>query len=271
MAAFGFRRKKGDNRAPGEIPESERDYYLERKYPSFGNLAPRDISSRSAKEVCDEGRGIGPRGLGVYLDFADAIKRLGEPVIRERYGNLFEIYHEITNEDAYKGPMRIYPRSITPWVGFGWTTTSCPICPASSFWEKRISPTTGANRLGASALMQGLADGYFVVPLHDRKLSRWRTWQKTGHDRPEFKEVEDSVRARTQRFLSIKGRRSVDHFHRELGRIMSGTTAACRAARRAFNAPRADPAVTRGVLEKPERSWRRRSPERRTRKGWARR
>jgi len=213
-------KKKGDNRAPGEIPESERDYDLERKYPSFGNLAPRDISSRSAKEVCDEGRGIGPRGLGVYLDFADAINRLGEPVIRERYGNLFEIYHEITNEDAYKGPMRIYPAVHYTMGGLWVDYNLMSSLPGLFVLGEANFSDHGANRLGASALMQGLADGYFVVPYTIGNYLAGELGKKPAIDRPEFKEAEDAMRARTQRFLSIKGRRSVDHFHRELGRIV---------------------------------------------------
>jgi succinate dehydrogenase / fumarate reductase flavoprotein subunit len=213
-------KKKGDNRVPGEIPESERDYYLERKYPSFGNLAPRDISSRSAKEVCDEGRGVGPRGLGVYLDFADAINRLGEPVVRERYGNLFEIYHEITNEDAYKVPMRIYPAVHYTMGGLWVDYNLMSNLPGLFVLGEANFSDHGANRLGASALMQGLADGYFVVPYTIGNYLAGELGKKPAIDRPEFKEVEDAVRARTQRFLSVKGRRSVDHFHRELGRIM---------------------------------------------------
>src|SRR5207344_1897306 len=155
---------KGDKRPPREIPEEERDYYLERKYPSFGNLAPRDIASRAAKQVCDEGRGVGETGLGVYLDFSEAIQRLGEDKIRERYGNLFAIYREITNEDAYRTPMRIYPAVHYTmgglWVDYSLMTT---VPGLFSLGEANFSDH-GANRLGASALMQGLADGYFVIP-----------------------------------------------------------------------------------------------------------
>src|SRR5512141_1105165 len=155
---------KGDKRPPNQIPEEERDYYLERKYPSFGNLAPRDIASRGAKEVCDEGRGVGPSGLGVYLDFSDAIKRLGEDKVRERYANLFDMYHEITNENAYKTPMRIYPAIHYTmgglWVDYNLMSTipGCFVIGEANFSDH------GANRLGASALMQGFADGYFVLP-----------------------------------------------------------------------------------------------------------
>src|SRR5207245_8279319 len=157
-------RRPGDRRPPGEIPEAERDYYLERKYPSFGNLAPRDISSRAAKEICDEGRGVGPGGLGVYLDFAEAIKRLGEPIIRERYGNLFDMYEKITGENAYRAPMRIYP-AVHYTMGGTWVDYNLMSTIPGLFviGEANFSDH-GANRLGASALMQGLADGYFILP-----------------------------------------------------------------------------------------------------------
>ncbi len=163
-AACGCRRKKGDKRPPDQIPEDERDYFLERKYPSFGNLAPRDISSRAAKEVCDEGRGVGPGGLGVYLDFADAIKRLGEDTVRERYGNLFDMYEKITGENAYQAPMRIYP-AVHYTMGGTWVDYNLMSTVPGLFvlGEANFSDH-GANRLGASALMQGLADGYFILP-----------------------------------------------------------------------------------------------------------
>src|SRR5690242_18124660 len=157
-------RRKGDTRPPREIPEAERDYYLERKYPSYGNLAPRDIASRAAKEVCDEGRGVGPGGRGVYLDFADAIARLGEATIRDRYGNLFEMYERITDEDPYRVPMRIYPAVHYTmgglWVDYDLMST----IPGLFVLGEANFSDHGANRLGASALMQGLADGYFILP-----------------------------------------------------------------------------------------------------------
>src|SRR5207244_1697017 len=157
-------KKQGDKRPPQEIPEQERDYYLERKYPSYGNLAPRDVASRAAKEVCDEGRGVGPSGRGVYLDFADAIKRLGRKVIEERYGNLFEMYHDITAEDPYEVPMRIYPAPHYTmgglWVDYNLMST----IPGLYVLGEANFSDHGANRLGASALMQGLADGYFIIP-----------------------------------------------------------------------------------------------------------
>jgi len=213
-------KKKGDTRAPQQIPEEERDYYLERKYPSFGNLAPRDISSRSAKEVCDEGRGVGPGGLGVYLDFSDSIKRLGEGTIRERYGNLFDMYHNITAEDAYKGPMRIYPAVHYTmggtWVDYNLMST----IPGLHVLGEANFSDHGANRLGASALMQGLADGYFVIPYTIGNYLATQMGKKISPDRPEFKAVEQEVRDRIARLLSVKGKKTVTTFHRELGLLM---------------------------------------------------
>jgi succinate dehydrogenase / fumarate reductase flavoprotein subunit len=211
---------KGDKRAPSSIPEAERDYYLERKYPSFGNLAPRDIASRGAKEVCDEGRGVGESGLGVYLDFADAIKRLGESVIRERYGNLFEMYQRITDENPYKVPMRIYPAVHYTmgglWVDYNLMSTveGLHVIGEANFSDH------GANRLGASALMQGLADGYFVIPNTIGDYLAGARPQKVDASHAAFREAEAQVAERTKRFLSINGKRTVDSFHRELGRIM---------------------------------------------------
>jgi succinate dehydrogenase / fumarate reductase flavoprotein subunit len=213
-------KKKGDHRPPREIPEDERDYYLERKYPSFGNLAPRDISSRSAKEVCDDGRGVGPGGLGVYLDFTDAIKRLGEATIRERYGNLFDIYHQITDENAYETPMRIYPAVHYTMGGLWVDYDLMSNLPGLFVLGEANFSDHGANRLGASALMQGLADGYFVLPYTIGNYLAGVLGKKPATDRPEFQQTEAAVRAQTARLLGIKGRRSVDHFHRELGRIM---------------------------------------------------
>ncbi len=210
----------GDKRPPNAIPEAERDYYLERKYPSFGNLAPRDIASRGAKEVCDEGRGVGPTGLGVYLDFADAIKRLGESVIRERYGNLFEMYQRITDEDPHKVPMRIYPAVHYTmgglWVDYNLMST---IEGLHVIGEANFSDH-GANRLGASALMQGLADGYFVIPstIGDYLASSKPAKIDSAHEA--FKDAEAQVAERTRQFLAIEGKRTVDSFHRELGKIM---------------------------------------------------
>jgi len=210
-----------DTRPPAEIPEPERDYYLERKYPAFGNLVPRDVASRNAKQVIDQNRGVGPRKNGVYLDFGASIERLGVDVIEERYGNLFEMYERITDEDPYKTPMRIYPAPHYTmgglWVDYHLSTT-IPGCYAIG--EANFSDH-GANRLGASALMQGLADGYFVLPytLGDY-LAPMLGQLKVPTDHPAFAEAEDAVRGRVEGFLSTKGTRSVDWFHRELGRIL---------------------------------------------------
>jgi len=214
-------KNKGDNRPPQEIPEEDRDYYLERKYPSYGNLAPRDISSRSAKEACDDGRGVGPSGLGVYLDFADAIKRLGRHVIEERYGNLFEMYENITGESAYDRPMRIYP-AIHYTMGGLWVDYNLMSnVPGLHVLGEANFSDHGANRLGASALMQGLADGYFVIPnTIGEYLSSQFGAPSIGTDLPEFKKTEDEVREKINRLLSINGSVPVDEFHRELGLIL---------------------------------------------------
>jgi len=213
-------KSKGDKRAPGEIADSDRDYFLERKYPSFGNLAPRDIASRAAKEVCDEGRGVGPGGLGVYLDFADSIKRLGESVIRERYGNLFDMYERITGENAYKLPMRIYPAMHYTMGGLWVDYNLMSNLPGLFVLGEANFSDHGANRLGASALMQGLADGYFVLPytVADYLASSKQPKPSVGHS--EFKKVEQEVASRTKKFLSINGKRTVTSFHRELGKLM---------------------------------------------------
>ena len=212
--------KQGDERDPRQIPENERDYYLERKYPSFGNLAPRDIASRAAKEVCDEGRGVGDSGLGVYLDFSDAIKRLGRDVIRERYGNLFEMYERITDENPYEVPMRIYPAVHYTmgglWVDYNLMSTidGLHVTGEANFSDH------GANRLGASALMQGLADGYFVIPNTIGDYLASNKLEKVDATHPEFKAAEAQVAERTKKLLSIDGKRTVMSFHRELGKIM---------------------------------------------------
>ena len=213
-------KKKGDTRLPQEIPEEERDYYLERKYPSYGNLAPRDIASRSAKEVCDEGRGVGPGGLGVYLDFSAAIARLGEKTIRERYGNLFEMYHNITGESAYERPMRIYPAVHYTmgglWVDYNLMST----IPGLHVLGEANFSDHGANRLGASALMQGLSDGYFVIPNTLGEYLSTQFGKKVSTDMPEFKKTEEEVRARVEKLLAVKGNVPVDEFHRQLGLII---------------------------------------------------
>jgi succinate dehydrogenase / fumarate reductase flavoprotein subunit len=211
---------KGDKRAPHEIPESERDYYLERKYPSYGNLAPRDIASRAAKEVCDEGRGVGAGGRGVYLDFADAIKRLGEETIRERYGNLFEMYEKITAENAYRQPMRIYPAPHYAmgglWVDYNLQST----IPGLFVLGEANFSDHGANRLGASALMQGLADGYFVIPHTIANYLAQTRPGKVSIDHPEFRKSREEVDVSTRKLLSLRGKKTVNELHRELGKIM---------------------------------------------------
>ncbi len=213
-------KKQGDKRSPDQIPDAERDYFLERKYPSFGNLAPRDISSRAAKEVCDAGKGVGEGGRGVYLDFSDAIKRLGENLIRERYGNLFDMYHHITNENPYKVPMRIYP-AVHYCMGGLWVdyTLMSNISGLFVLGEANFSDH-GANRLGASALMQGLADGYFVAPY---TITNYLANTKPGDvttDHADFKRCENDVNENIKKILSIKGKRSPISIHRELGKVV---------------------------------------------------
>ena len=212
-------RKKGDMRNPNDIPEDERDYYLERKYPSYGNLAPRDISSRAAKEVCDEGRGV-KGGDAVYLDFKDAINRLGQKVITERYGNLFEIYETITGENPYKSPMMIYPAPHYTMGGLWVDYNLMSNVPGLFVLGEANFSDHGANRLGASALMQGLADGYFVIPytMGNYLAGDKPTSVKTDH--PEFEKVAKEVKDLTNKLLSIKGKRTVDDLHKQLGRIM---------------------------------------------------
>jgi len=214
------KRKEDCAKRPRDIPEQDRDYYLERKYPSFGNLSPRDIASRAAKEVCDEGRGVGPGGRGVYLDFGDAIKRLGRDKIAERYGNLFEMYERITDENPYEVPMRIYPAVHYTmgglWVDYNLMST----VPGLHVIGEANFSDHGANRLGASALMQGLADGYFVVPLTIGDYFGSNKLEQVAADNPAVRATEDEVRARTERLLSINGSRTVTSIHRELGRIL---------------------------------------------------
>jgi succinate dehydrogenase / fumarate reductase flavoprotein subunit len=212
--------KAGDHRPPREIPETERDYYLERKYPSFGNLSPRDIASRAAKEVCDEGKGVGPGGRGVYLDFADAIHRVGEDKIRERYGNLFEMYERITAEDPYRGPMRIYPAVHYTmgglWVDYNLMST----IPGLYVLGEANFSDHGANRLGASALMQGLADGYFVIPATIGNYFAAAGLSPVTDTQAEVREALGVVDERIQRLLAVRGKRTVQSFHRELGALM---------------------------------------------------
>ncbi|TCB95939.1 fumarate reductase/succinate dehydrogenase flavoprotein subunit [Micromonospora zingiberis] len=211
---------KGDDRNPRDIPEDERDYYLERIYPSFGNLVPRDIASRAAKNVCDEGRGVGPTKLGVYLDFADAINRLGRKAIEAKYGNLFEMYERITGEDPYEVPMRIYPAVHYTmgglWVDYDLQST----IPGLFVIGEANFSDHGANRLGASALMQGLADGYFVLPNTVANYLAAGPFEKIDASHPAAVEARRDVEDRLQRLLAVNGDRTVDSFHRELGQIM---------------------------------------------------
>jgi succinate dehydrogenase / fumarate reductase flavoprotein subunit len=213
-------KKKGDPRSADEIPEEERDYFLERRYPTYGNLAPRDIASRAAKQVCDEGRGVGESGLGVCLDFRDAIKRLGKDVIRERYGNLFDMYEKITAENPYEMPMRIYPAAHYTMGGLWVDYNLMSNLPGLFVIGEANFSDHGANRLGASALMQGLADGYFILPY---AISDYLAQEKPGAGEavhPEFRKAEEETKARTRKLLAIRGRRTVDSFHKELGTLM---------------------------------------------------
>ncbi len=211
---------KGDKRRPADIPENERDYFLERKYPSFGNLVPRDVASRNAKYAVDEGKGVGATGVAVYLDFADAIKRIGKAGISEKYGNLFEMYEKITGENPYETPMRIYPAVHYTmgglWVDYNLMTT---IPGLYATGECNFSDH-GANRLGASALMQGLADGYFVIPYTIGDYLAGESREKVDENHPAFKEAEQRVKDSINKLLSIKGEKTVDEFHKELGKIM---------------------------------------------------
>ena len=214
------KKKEDIGKPPGQIPEADRDYILERKYPSFGNLAPRDISSRAAKEACDDGRGVGPGGRGVYLDFAEAIQQFGAKTIAERYGNLFDMYELITGESAYKQPMRIYPAVHYTMGGLWVDYNLMSNLPGLHVLGEANFSDHGANRLGASALMQGLADGYFVIPT---TIANYLVHQKPGSvtaEHPEFKKALEVCTAQTKGFLACKGKRSVDSFHRELGLLV---------------------------------------------------
>jgi len=213
-------RDTGDKRLPNDIPESERDYYLERKYPSFGNLVPRDVASRNAKEMCDARMGVGPTGYAVYLDFEDAIKRDGKEVIEKKYGNLFDMYQNIIDDNPYEIPMMIYPASHYTmgglWVDYNLMST----IPGLFVLGECNFSDHGANRLGASALMQGLADGYFVIPYTIGGYLAGTAFQEISPDHPAFKEATGEAEARIKKLLSINGKRTVDNIHRELGRIM---------------------------------------------------
>ena len=213
-------KQHGDKRRPEQIPEAERDYYLERRYPSFGNLVPRDVASRNAKAVCDEGRGVGDSGLAVYLDFGDAIKRLGVDVIRMRYGNLFDMYTKITDEDPYRMPMRIYPAIHYTmgglWVDYNLMST----VPGLHVLGEANFSDHGANRLGASALMQGLADGYFVIPYTLAQYLGGSTFPAVTTNDDAFREAESSVQERIDTLLSVKGNKTPRQLHRELGQLL---------------------------------------------------
>ncbi len=212
--------QKGDKRRPDQIPEAERDYYLERRYPSFGNLVPRDVASRNAKAVCDDGHGVGETGLGVYLDFAESIKRLGRGVIEERYGNLFDMYQRITDDDPYKVPMRIYPAIHYTmgglWVDYHLMST----IPGLFVVGEANFSDHGANRLGASALMQGLSDGYFIVPYTVGDYLASNKFTSVNESHPEVRNAVACAQQTIQKLLSIKGKRTVDSYHRELGKIV---------------------------------------------------
>jgi succinate dehydrogenase / fumarate reductase flavoprotein subunit len=245
--------------SPNDVAEDDRDYYLERKYPSFGNLAPRDISSRAAKEACDDGRGVAPTGLGVYLDFRDATKRLGENVIRSRYGNLFQMYEKIAGEDPYKGPMMIYPAVHYTMGGLWVDYNLMSNIPGLHVLGEANFSDHGANRLGASALMQGLADGYFVIPT---TIANYLVTQKPGTvttDAPEFKQVEAETKERVSKMFSIQGKRTrQDH----VGRVRHGTV-----ARRPDQGLASHPANPRGILEQRPHPRFRRQRQHGTRKG----
>jgi succinate dehydrogenase / fumarate reductase flavoprotein subunit len=227
---------KGETRAPGDVPETERDYFLERRYPSYGDLVPRDVASRAVKDACDEGHGVGSRGLGVYLDFASAIARLGGTVVRERYGNLFEMYERITGEDPYRAPMRIYPAAHYTmgglWVDYDLMST----IPGLFVIGEANFSDHGANRLGASALMQGLADGYFIVPSSLANYLAGAGLENVDERHDAFRQAEANVSARTAKLLSMRGRRTVDSIHRELGQLL---WECCGMARRADGLERA--------------------------------
>jgi succinate dehydrogenase / fumarate reductase flavoprotein subunit len=213
-------KKAGDTRSPDQIPESERDYFLERLYPTYGNLAPRDIASRAAKRACDEGKGVGPGGRGVYLDFADAIKRLGQKTIAERYGNLFDMYERITGDNPYKAPMRIYPAVHYTMGGLWVDYNLMSNIPGLHVVGEANFSDHGANRLGASALMQGLADGYFILPYTIAHYFASTPHKPVNTDQTEFKQAEENVRGLLAKLLSIKGKRTAMSFHQELGKIM---------------------------------------------------
>jgi succinate dehydrogenase / fumarate reductase flavoprotein subunit len=213
-------KKQGDKRDPRQIPEEERDYYLERLYPSFGNLVPRDVASRRAKEMCDKGHGVGTTGLAVYLDFGDAIKRNSKEWVKQQYGNLFDMYHEITAENAYETPMRIYPAVHYTmgglWVDYNLMST----IPGLYVLGEANFSDHGANRLGASALMQGLADGYFIIPYTIGDYLATNKFSQIKGDHTAFKDAERNAQDITKRLISVNGKQPVDEFHKILGKTM---------------------------------------------------
>jgi succinate dehydrogenase / fumarate reductase flavoprotein subunit len=225
-------KQAGDKRNPREIPEEERDYYLERLYPSFGNLVPRDVASRRAKEMCDKGHGVGSTGLAVYLDFSDTIARNGKEWVKGQYGNLFDMYHEITNENAYEAPMRIYPAVHYTmgglWVDYNLMST----VPGLFVLGEANFSDHGANRLGASALMQGLADGYFIIPYTIGDYLATSKFAPVGADHPSVAEAAKAVDAVTKRLFAVKGKTTVDEFHRMLGKLMWDDVGMARSAGR---------------------------------------
>jgi succinate dehydrogenase / fumarate reductase flavoprotein subunit len=241
-------RKEDCLKDPNSIPDADRDYYLERKYPSYGNLAPRDISSRAAKEVCDEGRGVGPGCLGVYLDFADAIKRSGENTIRERYSNLFDMYERITGENAYKKPMRIYPAMHYTMGGLWVDYNLMSNIPGLFVIGEANFSDHGANRLGASALMQGLADGYFILPYTVGHYFASNKQFKPPANHPEFRKVEEVIKASIHMLLSTKGKRTVRSFHRELGKLLWDNCGMARTKESLSNALRRIPELREEYL-----------------------
>jgi len=213
-------KKKGDTRKPSQIPENERDYYLERKYPSFGNLVPRDIASRAAKEQCDAGNGVGPTGLAVYLDFSDKIKQLGKEVIKERYGNLFDMYEKIMDSSGYTEPMMIYPAIHYAMGGLWVDYNLMSNLPGLFVLGEANFSDHGANRLGASALMQGLADGYFIIPYTIGNYLAGTAFPKVSNEDPEFKTAAAQSKEKNDKLLSIQGKKTVDEFHKELGLLL---------------------------------------------------
>ena len=244
----------GDKRPPSQIPESERDYFLERKYPSFGNLVPRDVASRNSKEQCDQGKGVGATGLAVYLDFADAIARDGRASIEKKYGNLFQMYDKITGQDPYQTPMMIYPAVHYTmgglWVDYNLMSTLDGLFVLG---EANFSDH-GANRLGASALMQGLADGYFVIPYTIGGYLAGSRFEAVGTDHAAFADTERQVRDQVQKLLSVRGKRTVDDFHRRLGLILWDYCGMSRNNAGLAEGPHPDPGTARGVLEKRARA-----------------